>query len=120
MIMNLELLGDDSLVLLKKAEWFPFFTGNLKFHATRGELTNSKTYIITFDSKIAPYVEALEEGSKPHDIPGAFGRDFPFGLGGKFNGKFHPGSTKHKGFIKDKSVQAIIKHICDKYNGELK
>jgi hypothetical protein len=31
------------------------------------------------------------EGTPPHDIPGAFGRDLPFGIGGRFNGKFHPG-----------------------------
>lgn len=32
------------------------------------------------------------EGTKPHDIPGAFGIPPPFGIGGQFDGKFHPGT----------------------------
>lgn len=118
--MNLEQIGDSSLELIKRAEWFPFRTGNLKFHATKGNMYDSQTYIITFDSRIAPYVEALEEGSKPHDIPGAFGRPFPFGMKGRFNGLFHPGSEKHKGFIKDKSVNTIVNYIKVKYHGDVK
>ena len=118
--MNLEQIGEDSLELIKRATWFPFNSGNLKFNATRGNMLNKNTYVITFDSTIAPYIAALEEGSKPHDIPRAFGRDFPFGLGGRFDGKFHPGSSKHKGFIGDKSVKAIINMIKTKYDGEIK
>ena len=125
--MNLERIGEDSLDLIKKATWFPFHRGHLKNDATSGEMINSKTYMIKFDGDIAPYVEALEEGSRPHDILGAFiGKEKaikmnpPFGVGGRFDGKFHPGSMKHIGFIKDKSVRAIIRNICDKYNGELK
>ena len=89
--MNLERLGDDCINLIKRSVWFPYQTGNLKFHATKGNMLNSNTYIITFDSKIAPYVEALEEGS-----------------------------NKHKGFISDKSVNAIINYIKIKYNGEVR
>lgn len=118
--MNLERIGEDCTLLIKKQPWFPFFTGNLKYQATSGKMSGKDTYVITFDSKIAPYVAALEEGSGPHDIPGAFGRSFPFGLGGRFDGKFHPGSNKHKGFISDKSVNTIVKYICAKYNGEIK
>jgi len=118
--MNLEELGEDSVSLIKNASWFPFKSGNLKFNATSGQMVDSQTYRIHFDSTIAPYVEALEEGSKPHDIPNAFGRGMTFGIGGRFDGKFHCGSTKHKGFISNKSVNAIIKFICDEYNGVVK
>lgn len=118
--MNLEQLGEDCLELIKKATWFPYDKGNLKHNATKGHMYDSYTYQITFDSDVAPYIAALEEGSRPHDIPGAFGRDFPFGLGGRFDGKFHPGSNKHKGFIGDKSVNTIIDYIKKTYNGEVK
>ena len=118
--MNLEQIGENCTHLIKNALWFPYDTGNLKFHATSGNMLNENTYIIKFDSKVAPYVAALEEGSKTHDIPCAFGKAFPFGIGGRFEGKFHPGSTKHKGFISDKSVNTILNYIKTKYNGELK
>ena len=127
--MNLERIGEDCTLLIKKQPWFPFMTGNLKYHATSGKMSSNDIYVITFDSKIAPYVAALEEGSKPHDILNAFGFADPnskrfkrldFGIGGKFDGKFHPGSNKHKGFISDTSVNTIVKYICAKYNGEIK
>lgn len=118
--MNLERIGEECTILIKKQPWFPYHTGNLKFHATYGRMATSDTYEIVFDSRIAPYVAALEEGSEPHDIPGAFGRKFPFGIGGDFNGKFHPGSQKHKGFISDKSINTIVKFICDNYDGVIK
>lgn len=119
-IMNLEQIGENCLYQIKSSVWFPYKTGNLRDAATSGNLTKKDTYVITFSSEIAPYVEYLEEGTRPHDIPCAFGREFPFGIGGRFDGKFHPGSTKHKGFIKDKSVNTIIRYICSKYKGELR
>lgn len=125
--MNLEQIGEESVNLIKKAAWFPYHRGNLRDDATKGRMYDSTTYRIKFNSEIAPYIEALEEGSRPHDILGAFiGKEKamkmtpPFGVGGNFDGKFHPGSTKHVGFIKDKSVRAIIRNICNKYNGELR
>lgn len=118
--MNLEQLGEDCIRLIKGEPWFPYRKGKLRDEATDGRMFDSTTYRIKFDSTIAPYVKYLEEGTKPHDIPGAFGKAFPFGIGGRFDGKFHPGSTKHKGFIGEKSVRAIINYICAKYNGELK
>lgn len=125
--MNLERIGEDCTRLIKQAYWFPYDKGNLRGHATKGEMITTDTYEIKFDGEVAPYVEALEEGSQPHDILGAFigkkeamKRVPPFGVGGKFNGKFHPGSTKHKGFISEKSVNAIISYICSKCKGELK
>ena len=124
--MNLEQIGENCLERIKRATWFPVDSGHLRNDATKGKMYDENTYEITFNTEIAPYIEALEEGSKPHDILFAFGRkkwkngDYPFGVGGKFDGKFHPGSTKHQGFIKDKSVNAIINYIKTKYNGELR
>ena len=121
---SLEQLGDEMLFRIKSASWFPYKSGNLKFTATSGAMFNSSTYRIHFSSAVAPYVEALEEGSRPHDILGAFiGKEAaskmtpPFGVGGRFDGKFHPGSTKHKGFISVKCVQSIVEYIVGKYNG---
>ena len=115
--MNIQTLGEKVLFEIKSAPWFPYKTGNLKFNATSGRMISQDTYLIHFDSTIAPYVAALEEGSSPHDIPGAFGRDYPFGIGGRFDGKFHPGSTKHKGFISEKCINTIIDYITTHYEG---
>lgn len=118
--MNLEQLGENCLELIKRASWFPYKSGNLRDVATSGNMITKNTYVITYSSELAPYVAALEEGSSPHDIEGAFGRDYPFGIGGRFDGKFHPGSQKNVGFIKDKSVNTIINYIKNKYDGELR
>ena len=122
--MNLERIGEDAVNLIKRAAWFPFHRGHLRNDATGGEMIGSSTYMIKFDGDVAPYIEVLEEGSRPHDILGAFiGKEKamkmtpPFGVGGQFDGKFHPGSMKHVGFIKDKSVKTIIKFICEECNG---
>lgn len=45
---------------------------------------------VSTDDPIAPYVEW---NTRPHNIPGAFGRPYPFGIGGRFKGLFHPGTT---------------------------
>lgn len=58
-----------------------------------------KKFSIIFDGNKTPYLDALQKGSKPHDIPNAFGYGIEFGVGGRFSGKFHPGSKKHKHFI---------------------
>jgi hypothetical protein len=105
-------MAQESAREIKSAPWFPFKTGRLRDMATYvapGEkLINASTYCIVFDSSVAPYVGFLEEGTKPHDIPGAFGYPRPFGIGGRFDGKFHPGSTKHEGFISNKSVNLAL------------
>lgn len=118
MIM-LEWTGDECLYKIKNASWFPYKSGRLKYHATSGMMYNIKTYRIHFSGLVAPYVQYLEEGTRPHDIPKAFGRPLPFGIGGRFDGKFHSGSTKHKGFISEKAVGAIVDYIATKYNGEV-
>jgi hypothetical protein len=35
----------------------------------------------------------VHNGSDAHDIPGAFGIPAPFGIGGRFDGKFHPANA---------------------------
>lgn len=116
--MNLEQLGDEVTALIKEASFFPYKSGRLRDQATKGAPYTDTCYRINFNSSIAPYVEALERGSKPHNIPFAFGRPLPFGLYGRFDGKFHPGSMKHKGFISNKSVPMIVDYICQKYGGK--
>ena len=118
--MNLaEQIGIECLGRIKRAPWFPYKTGFLRDHATSGFMYKEDTYCIKFSSQIAPYIAYLEEGTSPHDIPRAFGRPLPFGIGGRFSGKFHPGSTKHKGFISNKSVNAIVDYITSRYNGKV-
>lgn len=123
--MNLEQEGENVLKQIKKATWFPYKTGKLRDKATSGQMINATTYEITFDGNKAvdkygnSYLDYLELGTAPHDIPRAFGKDLPFGIGGKFDGKFHPGSTKHKGFIKDKSINAITNYFITRFKGTM-
>lgn len=116
---GLEFLGDRVTEMVKNSSWFPFKSGNLKYHATTGAMYDSHTYRLHFSSIVAPYLPFLEEGTKPHDIPRAFGYDLPFGIGGRFDGKFHSGSTKHQGFIRDKAMRTIVDFIATTYQGEV-
>lgn len=132
--MNLREIGNTLLFDIKKASFFPYKTGHLRDDATSGDMISKDTYLIKFDGDIAPYIQYLEEGTSPHDIPFAFigkgnwkwwypfkdGVPFLFGMGGRFNGKFHPGSMKHYHFIENKVIDTIITYFVDKYNGEVK
>ena len=117
MDFQLEIVGDIVTRLIKQATWFPYKTGKLKFEATSGRMLDANTYRIIFSGSVAPYVQYLEEGTDPHNIPRAFGRPLPFGTSGRFNGMFHPGSRKHQGFISNKSVGAIVNYISTTYGG---
>lgn len=117
---SLEQLGDEVTFLIKNASWFPYKSGRLKFNATQGGMFNSITYRIHFSSAVAPYVEYLEEGTGPHDIFPTTRKFLKFQVNGQtvFAKKVHhPGSTKHKGFISEKCVEAIVNYIADKYGG---
>lgn len=131
-MINTNILGKECERLIKSQSWFPYKKGNLRDNATIGFMYAPKTFCIHFTSQIADYIEYLEEGTTAHDIPHAFGfgsiypdkknpytHQIPFGVGGRFNGKFHPGSMKHKGFISEKSVMAICNYIAQKYNGRV-
>lgn len=117
---------------LKQQAFIPFKSGHLKHDALDGRMITKDTYQIKFDTSIAEYITYLEEGTTPHDIPFAFvgsgnwvwwypyndGVPFLMGTGGRFNGKFHPGSTKHVGFIKDKSVKFVVDTLISKYGAQ--
>jgi len=55
-----------------------------------GEITVGVSY------EQIPYAQSILEGAQAHDIPNAFGRGPRFGIGGRFNGKFHPGNKKYR------------------------
>ena len=129
--MDLRYDGNDVLRTIKSATYFPYKTGHLRDDATWGDMINNKTFLIKFDSDIAPYIQYLEEGTTAHDIFNAFGFALgnnpkgiiiseTFGYGGRFNGFFHPGSTKHYHFIQDKVIDTILMYFVVKYNGEVR
>lgn len=50
--------------------------------------------VIAWAVATAPYAAAQEHGAVPHDIPGSFGRDYPWGFGAEWGrpGAWHPGN----------------------------
>ena len=106
MAVNLQMLGDTCLMNIKRATWFPYKTGRLKFHATTGYLVNPYTYCIHFSGTIAPYIEYLEKGVQPS-----------FRISKNGNLFYHSGTDKHRGFISDKCVHSIVNYIAARYKG---
>jgi hypothetical protein len=49
-------------------------------------------------------------GTEPHDIPNAFGWGPTFGIGGRFSGKFHPGTKKNPWVMQ--SIQQIVHEMA--------
>lgn len=104
MMLNPNIDAKNIQALIRKDNLIPYDTGNLSRNVkatTRTTKSGIEEIRITLSgakSKV-PYAVYLEEGTSPHDIPNAFGRGEMFGIGGRFDGKFHPGSTKHKNFI---------------------
>ncbi len=92
----------------------PVDTGWLKRHIMVTP-KNNQIKVFLSGSKVR-YAVYLQEGTSPHDIPNAFGRGQSFGIGGKFEGKFHPGSTKHKNFIENVLVKDCIKYFVNYYD----
>jgi hypothetical protein len=45
-----------------------------------------------FDTDRSPLATWILGGTKPHNIPKAFGYPLPFGTSGRFGGMFHPGT----------------------------
>lgn len=96
--------------------------------------TKVKSYYKTQEIKISignkvPYAQYLEEGTTAHDIPHAFGYGSiykerpnpythvpPYGVGGRFSGKWHPGSTKHKGFIETVVIYNCLSYYVHNYD----
>lgn len=93
---------------IKGANFLPVDTGYMRDSAIYSEPAPNGGRMITFDVFKAPYINYLEYGTMPHDIPKAFGYALPFGIGGRFSGFFHPGSKKDVGFI-EKSAELALK-----------
>lgn len=73
----------------------PVKTGAL-WRSITDKPVNANSYRVTWEKKYGLF---LDTGTGPHNIPHAFGRPLPFGTHGRFDGKFHPGSKVHEGFI---------------------
>ena len=116
-MIDLNSYGSQFVSMLKRSKYLmPYKTGNLR-NSVSGIARSPELFEIGYDGKQAPYIQYLEEGTDAHNIPGAFGRKLPFGTKGRFHGKFHPGSTKWRGFISWKTVETLIHDICTKYGG---
>lgn len=64
-------------------------------------------------SNTEPLAAYVENETKPHDIPGAFGYKPPFGVGGRFNGKFHPGTPgKHR-------LPGLLAHLAASFEAQI-
>ncbi|MCK9576409.1 MAG: hypothetical protein M0R51_10850 [Clostridia bacterium] len=94
-MLSLPKLVNGAVAKLRNSTWFPYDTGNLKYKATYGDLSLSGfgIGIVRFDTYKAPYIDFLEYGTK--------------------------NSQKHKGFIKNKSVKAVVDYICKAVNGRV-
>ncbi len=116
---------------IKSDRRLPYDTGNLRNHIITQVKGSFKTQeiVINIASNKVPYVKYLEEGTAPHNIPHAFGygsiyedkpnpytKQTPYGVGGRFNGKFHPGSTKHKGFIETILIYNCLNYYVHNYD----
>jgi hypothetical protein len=53
------------------------------------------------EDPVGPHVEWT---TRPHDIPNAFGWGPDFGIGGRFSGKFHPGTTGQHMFARAAAI----------------
>ena len=114
---------------IKNDPRFPYDSENNHLHLRDRIFAQVKGYYKAKEIKVnlngnkVPYAQFLEEGTAPHDIPHAFGygsiyppkpnpytHQEPYGVGGRFNGKWHPGSTKHKGFI-----ETVVLYNCLSY-----
>ena len=116
---------------ITKEKWFPFKKGNLRYNGTGMRILNDNVATIVFFGSKIKYMSALENGSKAHNIPNAFGKGNTFGTYGRYdsgrnrhqfmdkNLYFHPGSLKHIGFISNKSVRYCVEYICKRFNGRV-
>ena len=117
--------------LIKNDRLLPYNKGRLKRYIKTDVLDyyKSKEIKISINGDRVPYAVYLEEGTQPHDIPHAFGygtlkppkknpytKEFPFGVGGRFNGKFHPGSTEHVGFVEKVMLENCFRYIKTAYD----
>ena len=90
-----EMIGAVVTQYVKYNPQYPYRTGNLRDNATYYRSTQTGFEII-FDENIAPYIPHLEDGVEPGVRLSTTGKTY-----------FHKGSTKHRGFISEKSMQVI-------------
>jgi Bacteriophage HK97-gp10, putative tail-component len=79
--------GQQAVTELKQAT--PRRTGAMQRSWRADYLPSSRSVKV---ANARPYAMFLITGTQPHDIPRAFGRPLPFGIGGRFGDKFHPGT----------------------------
>jgi hypothetical protein len=53
------------------------------------------------------YALFIHEGTRPHNIPNAFGYGSTFGIGGRFDELFHPGHPQPNRFLSDNLHLAV-------------
>lgn len=94
---------------LQVQSFMPYHTGNLKYNAIQPIISNTE-FGILFSGEIAPYIDFLEYGTGPHLIVNGFGKGILI---------HHPGSTKHVGFIGEKSVNRVLNQLAVQYNGKV-
>lgn len=119
---QIKLIREDSKNIKKqllRKSFIPVDTGRLKSSIHSVSTSTRSQIVFDCSESGAPYIRYLNDGTGPHDIPNSFGYGEDYGIGGRFDGKFHPGSTKHKNFINEKSVNFIIDYLCKKYNGRV-
>jgi len=96
--------GDKVLAAL--VEEAPFKTGAMKSGLRKTSMISGSEMTLLYEDDV-PYFNSVVHGAVAHDIPYAFGMgkkssDYPpgpsprgviapFGIGGRFDGKFHPG-----------------------------
>jgi hypothetical protein len=85
----------------------PKDTGDLSKSIHKRALTLGGSQLSIMITADAPYALPVHEGSKPHNIPGAFGYKLPFGIGGRFEGFFHPGHPEPRRFLTDNLHWAV-------------
>jgi hypothetical protein len=102
------LIGVAEVVKVKAQSNAPVDTGCLRDSIVKRFVSGSITgLVVTIQCDTAPcspthtaYSLFVHEGTEAHNIPNAFGYGPTFGVGGRFDGLFHPG-TKPNRFLTD-------------------
>lgn len=116
---------------IKNDKLLPFKKGNLKNSITGEIHYNKQEIVFSIPGSKVKYAQFLQEGTRPHDIPHAFGYgsiypgrpnpytgEKPYGKGGRFEGKWHPGSKKHVGFVDYVLVNDCVNYFVENYDVE--
>lgn len=123
--------ADIILATIKNDPLLPKDTGYLRDNIISEVHYYKQEVIIQIPGSKVKYAQYLQNGTGPHDIPHAFGYGskrpsrrnpytgrIPYGKGGRFNGKWHPGSTKHAGFVDYVLLNDTIDYFYTHYDVE--